>query len=60
MIPPPLFSGLNDLAGTLFTGDVSGDTGASVSDYPDPKDRERIVTDIGRKLRQRTTLYECE
>jgi len=52
------FSGVNDLASTLFTGDVSGDAGASVSDYPDPKDREWIVTDIGRKLTQRTTRYQ--
>jgi FO synthase subunit 2 len=53
-----LLSGANDLAGTMFTDDVTGDAGASASDYLDPKDMERIVTDIGRKLRQRTTLYE--
>ena len=32
--------------------------GLSGSDYLDPKDMERIVTDLGRTLRQRTTLYE--
>jgi len=53
-----LLSGANDLAGTMFTDDVSRDAGASGPDYLDPKDRERIVTDIGRKLGQRTTLYE--
>jgi len=53
-----LLSGANDLAGTMFTDDVTGDAGAAGSDYLDPKDMERIVTDIGRKLRQRTTLYE--
>ncbi|MDP3397467.1 MAG: 5-amino-6-(D-ribitylamino)uracil--L-tyrosine 4-hydroxyphenyl transferase CofH [Methanoregula sp.] len=53
-----LLSGANDLAGTMFTDDVSGDAGASGSNYLDPKDMERIVTDIGRRLRQRTTLYE--
>jgi FO synthase subunit 2 len=53
-----LLSGANDLAGTMFTDDVSGDAGASGSDYLDPADMERIVTDLGRKLRQRTTLYE--
>lgn len=53
-----LLSGANDLAGTMFTDDVTGDAGASGSDYFDPKDMDRIVTDIGRKLRQRTTLYE--
>jgi FO synthase subunit 2 len=53
-----LLSGANDLAGTMFTDDVTGDAGGSGSDYLDPNDMERIVTDIGRKLRQRTTLYE--
>jgi 5-amino-6-(D-ribitylamino)uracil---L-tyrosine 4-hydroxyphenyl transferase len=53
-----LLSGANDLAGTMYTDDVSGDAGASGSDYLDPKDMERIVSDLGRKLRQRTTLYE--
>jgi 5-amino-6-(D-ribitylamino)uracil---L-tyrosine 4-hydroxyphenyl transferase len=53
-----LLSGANDLAGTMFTDDVTGDAGASGSDYLDPKDMERLVSDIGRKLRQRTTLYE--
>jgi FO synthase subunit 2 len=53
-----LLSGANDLAGTMFTDDVTGDAGASGSDYLDPKDMERIVSDLGRTLRQRTTLYE--
>ena len=53
-----LLSGANDLAGTMFTDDVTGDAGASGSDYLDPKDMERIVSDIGRTLKQRTTLYE--
>ena len=53
-----LLSGANDLAGTMFTDDVTGDAGASGSDYLDPKDMERIVADLGRNLRQRTTLYE--
>ena len=53
-----LLSGANDLAGTMFTDDVTGNAGASGSDYLDPKDMERIVSDIGRTLRQRTTLYE--
>lgn len=53
-----LLSGANDLAGTMFTDDVTGDAGASGSDYLDPKDMERIVADLGRTLRQRTTLYE--
>jgi len=53
-----LLAGANDLAGTMFTDDVTGDAGAAGSDYFDPKAMERIVTDIGRTLRQRTTLYE--
>lgn len=53
-----LLSGANDLAGTMFTDDVTGDAGASGSDYLDPADMDRIVADIGRTLRQRTTLYE--
>ena len=32
-----LLSGANDLAGTMFTDDVTGDAGASGSDYLDPK-----------------------
>lgn len=53
-----LLAGANDLAGTMFTDDVSGSAGASGSDYLDPADMERIVSDLGRTLRQRTTLYE--
>jgi FO synthase subunit 2 len=53
-----LLSGANDLAGTMFTDDVTGDAGGAGSDYLDPKDMERIVSDLGRTLRQRTTLYE--
>ena len=53
-----LLSRANYLAGSMFTDDVSGDAGSSGPDYLDPNDRERTVTDIGRKLRQRTTLYE--
>jgi 5-amino-6-(D-ribitylamino)uracil---L-tyrosine 4-hydroxyphenyl transferase len=53
-----LLSGANDLAGTMFTDDVSGDAGADGSDYLDPVDMERIVADLGSTLRQRTTLYE--
>lgn len=53
-----LLAGANDLAGTMFTDDVTGSAGASGSDYLDPEDMERIVSDLGRKLCQRTTLYE--
>ena len=53
-----LRTGCNDLAGTMFTDDVSIDAGASDVSYVDPAVMERIVSDIGRRLRQRTTLYE--
>jgi len=53
-----LIAGGNDLAGTMFTDDVTGNAGQSGSDYLDPTDMERMVTDIGRTLRQRTTLYD--
>jgi len=53
-----LLSGGNALAGAMFTDDVSGAAGAAGSDYLDPADMERIVSDLGRTLRQRTTLYE--
>jgi len=53
-----LLSGANDLAGTMFTDDVTGDAGAAGSDYLDPEDMERIVADLGRTLRQRSTLYD--
>jgi len=53
-----LLAGCNDLAGTMFTDDVSIDAGASDANYLDPAVMERIVSDIGRRLRQRTTLYE--
>ena len=58
MTPLAQLSGANDLAGTMFRDDVSGDAGASGPDYPDTKERERIVADIGWKRRQRTTPYE--
>ena len=53
-----LLAGANDLAGTMFTDDVTGDAGAAGSDYLDPKDMERIAADLGRTLRQRTTTYQ--
>jgi len=53
-----LLCGGNDLAGTMFTDDVSLDAGASDAGYLGPAVMEHIVSDIGRTLRQRTTLYE--
>jgi len=53
-----LLAGGNDLAGTMFTDDVSMDAGAGDASYLDPAVMERMVSDIGRTLRERTTLYE--
>jgi FO synthase subunit 2 len=52
-----LLSGANDLAGTMFSDDVSGDAGAAGADYLDPAMMEFIVRDLGRTLRQRRTDY---
>lgn len=53
-----LASGANDFAGTMFADDVSRDAGAESAEYLDPVVMERIATDLGRPLRQRTTLYD--
>jgi 5-amino-6-(D-ribitylamino)uracil---L-tyrosine 4-hydroxyphenyl transferase len=53
-----LASGANDFAGTMFADDVSRDAGAESPEYLDPVVMKRIATDLGRPLRQRTTLYD--
>jgi FO synthase subunit 2 len=53
-----LLAGGNDLAGTMFSDDISANAGASDADYLDPAIMERMVSDIGRSLQERTTLYE--
>jgi FO synthase subunit 2 len=53
-----LLAGGNDLAGTMFSDDISVIAGASDADYLDPVVMERMVSDIGRTLQERTTLYE--
>jgi 5-amino-6-(D-ribitylamino)uracil---L-tyrosine 4-hydroxyphenyl transferase len=55
-----LLCGGDDLAGTMFTDEVTVDAGAGEGDasYLSPETMERITQDIGRTLRQRTTLYE--
>jgi 5-amino-6-(D-ribitylamino)uracil---L-tyrosine 4-hydroxyphenyl transferase len=53
-----LLSGGNDLAGTMFSDDVTEEAGAADASYLDPARMEILVRDIGRELRQRTTLYE--
>jgi FO synthase subunit 2 len=53
-----LLAGGNDLAGTMFSDDISVDAGAEDANYLDPVVMERIVSDLGRTLQERTTLYE--
>jgi len=53
-----LLAGGNDLAGTMFSDDVSVNAGATDADYLDPLVMNRIVSDLGRTLQERTTLYE--
>jgi len=52
-----LLAGANDLGGTMFSDDVSGEAGAPGADYLDPAEMERNVADIGRVLRRRFTDY---
>jgi FO synthase subunit 2 len=53
-----LLCGGDDLAGTMYTDDVSVDAGASDASFLDPVVMERLVSDLGRNLKQRTTVYE--
>jgi FO synthase subunit 2 len=53
-----LLAGGNDLAGTKFPDDVSVNAGAIDADYLDPVVMERMVSDLGRTLQERTTLYK--
>ena len=52
-----LLAGGNDLAGTMFSDDVTEDAGAEGADYLDPAVMKRMAEDIGRRLCQRTTDY---
>ena len=52
-----LLAGGNDLAGTMFSDNVSTNAGAGDADYLDPVIMQRMVSDLGRTLRERTTLY---
>jgi FO synthase subunit 2 len=52
-----LLAGANDLGGTLYEESISKGAGARNSEYLDPEEMKRIADDLGRPLRQRTTLY---
>lgn len=52
-----LLAGADDLSGTMYIDDVTGDAGAGMSDVFLPDEMAHICNDIGRDLRERTTLY---
>jgi FO synthase len=52
-----LSGGVNDLGGTLMEETISRMAGAANGSYKTISDLESIVAPLGRRLRQRTTLY---
>ena len=52
-----LLSGADDIGGTMFEESISKGAGASNTDYLDPSEMKILADDLGRELRQRTTLY---
>jgi FO synthase subunit 2 len=53
-----LVAGADDLGGTMFEESISRGAGARDTEYLDPAEMERMAGDLGRPLRQRTTLYD--
>jgi FO synthase subunit 2 len=53
-----LIAGADDLGGTMFEESISKGAGARDTDYLDPAEMRRMAGDLGRTLRQRTTLYD--
>jgi len=54
-----LMAGADDLGGTMFEESISKGAGATGTDYLDPAEMRRIAEDLGRPLRERTTLYRA-
>ncbi len=52
-----LIAGADDLGGTMFEESISKGAGAVNTDFLAPREMERMAADLGRPLRQRTTLY---
>jgi FO synthase len=52
-----LQAGCNDLGGTLMNESISRAAGASHGQEMTPSDLERMILEVGRVPRQRTTLY---
>jgi FO synthase subunit 2 len=53
-----LLAGGDDLGGTMYEERISKGAGAINTDYLDPREMGRLAHDLGRELRQRSTLYE--
>lgn len=53
-----LLAGADDLSGTMYIDDVTGDAGADLSDIFEPEEMAHICADIGRELKERSTLYK--
>ena len=52
-----LMSGADDIGGTMYEESISKGAGAVNTDYLDPLEMQALADDIGRPLKQRTTLY---
>jgi FO synthase subunit 2 len=52
-----LLAGADDLGGTVYEESITRGAGAANTDYLDPSEMQRMAADLGRTLRQRTTLY---
>ncbi|MFP6663943.1 MAG: 5-amino-6-(D-ribitylamino)uracil--L-tyrosine 4-hydroxyphenyl transferase CofH [Deltaproteobacteria bacterium] len=52
-----LAAGVNDFGGTLMEESISREAGATAGEYTPVEEIERIVRGMGRRPRQRTTLY---
>jgi FO synthase subunit 2 len=53
-----LLAGGDDLGGTMYTDEVSRDAGKGDPEYLSTDEMTRMCRDIGRHLRERTTLYD--
>lgn len=52
-----LLAGVDDLAGTMYLDDVTGEAGGGTGEYLDPAEMQYICSDLGKELAERTTLY---
>ena len=52
-----LLTGADDLSGTMYIDDVTEDAGVGIADIFSPEEMAYICADIGRNLKERSTLY---